>query len=1307
MLDQWARKLYRLCWGAAVVILVSLALYASLGRHYVAYLADYQDQIVNHIETASGLEVSLGQLRGSWSGLSPLLHIDQLELRAGGAPALTLKQAQLKLGLLSGLANRRFEITELEVQQLSVHLRELERAGNWHFAGIALGGGGEADTLIDSLLGVRKAQFANTQVQLHYLAWSESEAAGQLPTTFAAERVRYAGDRDFRRLHATLRIDQSQPTELLAEARGDPRAADFRADLYLRLRDSRFATLAPLFGELSELADGSASGELWLQLRPGGEAELTGSLDIARFAVGAFWGQPEQVLSDFRVEFGGRYQQRRWQFRFPHLQAHWQGEDVEFDGLRVVQTSRQPGRLQLTLPRVDAAYSLQLLRKSGLLSESLREQLDELAPEGELRQLQVSIPLASTDLDHLRVQAELHDVAVQPWHGAPGARGVNGYLDAGAHSGTVYLDSPELALRFPGIYAEALDLQQLRAAVAWRLADDRIYVDSGPIAARDGEATLGALLSLDLPRGGSGEAPLMTLAVGIRDGAASLQSKYVPLTLSDGLRDWLNDSLRGGSVREGAFIYRGSLRPDEHLDRSVQLFFDVAGGELAYHPDWPALSGAEAMVLIDDGAVVVTSDSARIMDDTSVERAHVTVRNGQLKVAAQVRGSVADGLRLLRESPLRNAVGAAFDRWRGAGEVAAQMRLDIPLAGGEPVVEVQTDINARRVSLPDYRLTFTEVRGPLSYSSRSGLNSKRLRGNFYGKPLQIRVSQGPGKPVLVDVDGKLAAADLRDWLQQPALDFVSGVAPFKVQITAAAEGARLYGRSSLEGMAIELPAPLGKSAAEPRSLILQLPLGESAPQLQLFIRDMGRFALQFGEQGGFGGAVVTLGDGASAPMQRGVFQLGGSVQQAVLEEWQGVLQRYLRASEQYASGGAPVELRLRELNVAELQAFGQQLSQCVISADNGDEGSGPWRVQLASDLMAGTLTLPEGPEAVPAVVLQRLSLPAPNAAVDTDADAEAPKESLLAAVDPRALGNIDIDIDRLQVGGEDWGQLGFNLRSSAQGASFRSLRGELRGVRIDGAGFPTELVWSRNDSGDETAFKGRLAVADIGNVLQRWQFAPLLESDSGTFDMNLYWEGAPDALSPEQLQGYIAMQMSNGRFLRASDAAAGTLRMVSIFNFANILRRLQLDFRDVFRKGIHYDDIVGTMHFGNGLMQFREPLAVNGPSSRFQLGGTLDFGSGLTDMELIATLPIGSNLPWIAALVSGLPAAAGVFIASKLFEEQMNKYSSAVYSVTGPWQEPELKFRRIFGDKLSVNTEPRTQPAADALAGGPAAEPAR
>jgi hypothetical protein len=55
------------------------------------------------------------------------------------------------------------------------------------------------------------------------------------------------------------------------------------------------------------------------------------------------------------------------------------------------------------------------------------------------------------------------------------------------------------------------------------------------------------------------------------------------------------------------------------------------------------------------------------------------------------------------------------------------------------------------------------------------------------------------------------------------------------------------------------------------------------------------------------------------------------------------------------------------------------------------------------------------------------------------------------------------------------------------------------------------------------------------------------------------------------------------------------------------------------------------------------------------------------------------------ALTAGLPVAAGIFVVSKVFQKQVNRFTSGVYRVSGPWDDPEVNFVRIFDDSSAAS----------------------
>ena len=132
----------------------------------------------------------------------------------------------------------------------------------------------------------------------------------------------------------------------------------------------------------------------------------------------------------------------------------------------------------------------------------------------------------------------------------------------------------------------------------------------------------------------------------------------------------------------------------------------------------------------------------------------------------------------------------------------------------------------------------------------------------------------------------------------------------------------------------------------------------------------------------------------------------------------------------------------------------------------------------------------------------------------------------------------------------------------------------------------------------------------------------------------------------------------------------------------------------MFESGIPFNTIEGEAVLQGGTIEVRD-MAVQGGASSFQFSGVSEVASQSLDGELVVTLPVANNLPWVAALTAGLPVAAGVFVLSKLFESQVNRLTSLVYTTTGSWDEPVVKFDRVFDDSAAGDAASPSIQAAD------------
>lgn len=1282
------RRLYRWCWRLAIALLVLLALYASLGRYYVQYLPDYSGRLTTYVRDNTGVDMQMTALESGWSGLSPVIAMEALELSHDNQLAARLTGVRGKLGVVSGLIIRRsVDILELRARRLELHLRQSD-GGEWQFAGSSLAGNQEDSfDLAALLLGIREADLRELSLTLHYSNGEEARLWGQ--------KLRLSGDSHFRRLKASLGIDDSSPTRLIAELSGDPRSDDFQLNTYVRLEDSSFTSVAPLFGAYETLAGVDGSGELWLSVDGRRGARWRGRIEIPELAVGSLWDS-EQQITEANLVFGGAFADNEARSWFGELDFYWQNQYIDWSGLQVSMRTNADSdpALRFVLPSLDIGLTQARLVNSKALPEALARVLRDMAPQGLLRNLSVDMPLQSP-MD-FRAAADLSSLVLESVNKAPGVRGLNGYIDLTARQGELSIASAVIQLGLPSILAQPLRLQDVATRLQWSIANDRVQVRSGPIGARDGDSVISGRLALDIAL--SPESPLpssISLLVGLRDGVVSQRDQYLPMIVSDGLRDWLDRSILQGVIPQAAFLLQGSLREGEQ--RTLQLALDAHQVALDYHPQWPALKNARASFLLDGGTVTVSGDSAFIYDDIALRDIQVGITapadTTLLSISAKANSSINSALRVVRESALRQQVGSSFDDWRGEGNVQAEFQLQIPLQeGAAPDVRVQTRIDSRELTLENLNLSIANVRGPLLFDSQTGLSAPEITGNLFGRPMVARVTQSPGSAVQVNVQGRVDVADVRHWLKQPLLGFARGEADVNIDISVGEQGAYFKASSDLFDVAIDLPEPLGKPARQSQLLELGIALAAKPLTLDLNVDRLGRLMLAFDDKNQLSGGSFVVGGGSIPPPPRGRFVVVGEMEETRLDDWMEVLDRYQALVEQQPQrDGDATAIVVEDFSIQRLHGLGRTWQDVKINADNGS-GSSTWQVPMRSRRLEGTLRL--APDSPMKIDLQRLNLPelpaldiaisSPAALDQPDVYAPTASESVLAQLNPAQLPAVDFSVADLSIADAPLGNVAFALRPTESGVTVSGIRGNLRGLQLGSDQQALSLRWQQNANGHASSLKGPVSVANIGDVLRAWQFERVMESRSGSADLDLQWAAPPDMLSPQVLSGNLEMRFDKGRFLRGSDAASGTLRMVGLLNFANIIRRLQFNFRDIFEKGIHYDRIRGTMQFEDGVMRLPQPIEIDGPSSAFRIGGSLDFNTDQTDMELLATLPVGSNLPWLAAFASGLPVAVGVYIASKLFEEQVDKVSSITYRVYGPWQNPELEFKRLFGDAVSI-----------------------
>lgn len=1194
-------RLAGVLWRLLITALLLLAGYVLALRLLLGGVAVWKEDLLAAVNTRLPFTLQASAIEGSLQGFSPQIVLRDLAIHfdAPGQAPVMLTSGQVRLNPLNSLMTLMPQISDLRLEGLNLEVAR-SADGVLRLVGFEAGVGRLRDWLTGFLSRVDVLHIDQSRVLLR-------DAAGELLSTAGVQLdLRRSGSS--RMLDARLFVPGND-LRVHANGVGDPlTGASWRGDVYLQLEgDSVEQVLAWAPTDTLPIAvSGGGSVEAWLSLA-GGRSDIalrarTEELVIAESGGG--WALPLQTLamSASLSQITGGWRLQASDLSVAHDGQRWEMPRARFQLLGDSLSARVAGM------RLDGIETL--LAAAPAMPETLASALAELRPRGLLSAADLTLDDIRAPGNGWSLSARIDDTAVDSWRGAPGVDGLDALVQLTPSGGRILLDGRETALSFPAFYRQPLSYRELYGELALAWDADAVSVSSSLITARGAEGTAKAVFSLDFPRRDDVVGPAMNLLVGLRDSEPRHRAKYLPFTLPKGVSRWLQDSLDGGRVEQGGFVWRGSLRRRNFEHMTVQLFFQLQDTDIRFDPQWPTLRDFSGPVLIDDRRISIWADDGIIgglpLQHLSAEMAGTAPGVSELAVAARVAGDAGAGLDIVRSSPLNALTAGALSDWRASGEMRADLQLQIPVSNpaAAPRVDLEASLEGVDLDIRPGRLPLRDLQGALRYQTGRGFAGSEVAGTLWGESLTASHpdTADAATETRVDLEAIVTVPALLDWLGDDS-GIIRGQTVVNGELRIArGRPTRLSLNSALEGVALDLPAPWGKAPADTRDLALQLRLGADA-DIDLSLDDTLSAALQLEGRQVVGGNLSLESEWLQA-----VYSPTASPQ--VLVDWLDL------------DG-------LRDALAADADTAGETPEAATESVAD-ERGSGIYRFLSAS----------------PATEVQILDL--------------------------RRAGSLG-------------GHMAFRFESDGSALYARDIRGDILGLRSEGgrAG-GTEMRWSAaGDGGFATALDIDLTFDNLSAVFTGLGFAPALESRSGAAVGSLRWTGTPTAPAFDNLQGTLQVQARDGRLLQSTGGASGALRVVTLLNLAELLQGLSLS--SMFESGIPFERASGDLVFNRG--QLRIPsLTLDGSASAFHFSGTTNLEA--VDGELVVTLPVANNLPWVAALAAGLPVAAGVFVVSKVFEKQVERMSSGVYSVSGPVDSPQVRLKRIFDNRPEALPEP-------------------
>ncbi len=1254
----------------AAIVLGLLALATLLLRLALTQVDELAPRVERLLEARSGAVVELASMNARLAGLDPLLRGGGLTIRSQRGPEglalLEVEHASLRLNTADTLRNGFPVVEDARLKGLTLHLYQ-DAQGVWHWPDPAdippeFMPKGEFDLdALDFWVGVllrQRAWAEDVRLVLH---------GQQERVEMHAPRLLLTGDDRHAHLEGEVHLEGQDEPSLLAALDvfpGPGGLRDFSAALQADMKLDTLIALAGLFAfdDPLRLEEAQGDARLWGRWHRGSLADARLDLDVPRLALRR--GGDLILMEPFKARGQLLRSEDGWE-------AWLEGDAEATDWAEPTSLAATPGpalprywhlrhdadEWWLNTSEFDLA-SLAAWRERVLLPEGLTRVIETLDPRGLVTGLGVGRENGSWV-----ARAAVHQVAVSAWGEVPGGGPLDAWVEARDLSGRVHfvgVDDPVFEL--PRIFADPMALSHASGVVSWSYDGPRSFVSGRRLKAgwqgAEVEGGFGLVVGGEL-RGGLG------LDLQFRDADALERPlmDWLPVgVLGDELEEWLAAGV-AGHVPRGTFkLHLPLFRGEEPVPASMALDLDIEHGRLPFAPGWPALEQVEGRLQL--GIDTLDAD-VHYAESLGVEgrRGRVTLVDDHLEVTADLMAD-ADALRrYLGAMPVAGL--QQVDAWRGVGGATGELVLGLPL--GEPAdmaLDLEATVALEQLTHRDFGVTLRDVSGPLAWRQRGeeegGLQG-RLEARLLGGPLAVDIDTRAGR---VDLEGAIDVARLFELDAVPDLGpLLSGRLPWQGRLrTSERNTFRL--ESGLQGLAIDLPAPLGKTTRETRSLWVDADLDSRTVEAELGNDLRVRWRDMPGSTGGQG--QVWLGRWPSAPAWPDGEGWEADLFQSRLDvrEWSGVLASLMDTE------GRAGEFPLQRVRLDTACLVGPEGCLGVATATAQPQAGGGWRVNMDSSLLTGHLDYRPMLAEPLDIALRRLTLdgllPARTEGVGAFLD------EIDVATDPAPLPNWvgqlphgRVRIADIQYQGREMGPLTARWQTGPDRLSVSPLGLTLGQVTAHG-----EMIWESAGPGDSlTRSRISLDGRDLGSALEKFGQPVAIRSGETRVRSQLAWPGAPWQFALARSRGNIDVELRNGRFVNLESPTA---RLVGLLNVDNLVRRLRMDFSDVTGQGTAFDHVVGAATLYGGVLETQGPVHISGPATTFTLEGSVDLARRELDQRLGVTVPVSSSLP-LAAVIAGAPVVGGaLFIADRLFGRAIDRVTRIHYRVRGPWTSPQI-----------------------------------
>ncbi|EHK3037240.1 AsmA2 domain-containing protein YhdP [Escherichia fergusonii] len=1239
--------------GATLVVVV--ALLVSGLRLALPHLDHWRPEILNKIESATGVPVDASQLSASWQTFGPTLEARDIhaDLKDGGE--FSVKRVTLALDVWQSLLHMRWQFRDLTFWQLRFRTNTPIEPGD--------GGEGLEGSQLSDLFLRQFDHFDLRDSEVSFITLSGQRAELAIPQlTWLNDQARHRAEGQVSLSSLTgqhgvmqVRMDLQDNDGLLKDGR-----------IWLQADD---IDVKPWLGKWMQdniaLETAQFSLEGWMTIDDG---DIIGG-DIWLKKGGASWlgeGKTHTLSVDNLTAHITR-EQPGWQFSIPDTRITMDDKPWPSGALTLAwipeqdvggKNNQRSDELRIRASHLELAGLEGLRPLASKLSPALSEIWQATQPSGQINVLALDIPLQQTE--KTRFQIDWRDLAWKQWKLLPGAEHFSGTLAGSVENASMTVSMKQAKMPYETVFRAPLEIEEGVATINWLKNDKGFQLDGRNI---DVKATAvhahGGFRYLQP----ANDEPWLGILAGISTDDGSQAWRYFPENLmGKELVDYLSSAIQGGQADNATLVYGGNPQnfPYENNDGQFEVLVPLRNAKFAFQPDWPALTNLDIELdFINDGlwmrsdkvnlGGVQASNLTAVIPDYSKEK---------LLIDADISGPGKAVGPYFDESPLKDSLGATLEQLQLDGNVNARLHLDIPLNGELVTAKGEVALKNNSLFIKPLNSKLDNLSGKFRFIN-GNLTSEPLTARWFNQPLNVDFTTNEGAKayqVAVNLSGNWQPART-GVLPTQINDALSGSVTWdgKVGIELPYRAGATYDvelRGDMKNVSSHLPSPLEKSAGEPLPFTMNVKGNLQGFELTGLVGENNHFNSHWmlGERLSLERAIWASDSKTLPPLPE---HSGVELNLPAMDgaEWLALFQQGV-GNQVGNTTHFPEHITLR---TPMLSLGGQRWNNLSIISEPSANGT---VVEAQGREINASLAMHKN---VPWLANIKYLYYNPSVAKSNGTSSPFAAANQISF---QGWPDAQIRCQQCWFWGQKYGRIDGDIAINGNTLTLSNGLLDTGYARLTADG-----EWVNAPGNERTSIKGKLRGKKIDAAVEFFGVSTPIRNSSFNFEYDLHWRNPPWQPDEATLNGIIRTHLGKGELTDISTGHAGQLlRLLSV---DALLRKLRFDFSDTFGEGFYYDSINSTAWIKDGVLHTDDTL-VDGLEADIAMKGSVNLVQRKLNMEAVVAPEISATVGVAAAFAVNPIVGAAVFAASKVLGPLWSKVSILRYHISGTIDQPQI-----------------------------------